>query len=165
MKWALYMKPGNINEQLMQLLKDTGAYLITLSVDSWKRGPEYWSQVEHFISTVKPFGIKLAVDFLTGFPYEEDDTVLRWLDLFRKSKPDSVGVNTYIRLHTAIRLTDIIMKDEKLGEYLLGETNDKTFITPVFFNRIPTDKLVQLINGDPLFRVEGVERGVNYSRL
>jgi radical SAM superfamily enzyme YgiQ (UPF0313 family) len=121
--------------------------------------------VEALIATAKPFGIKLAVDFLTGFPYEDDDTVLRWLDLFRKAKPDGVGVNTYIRLHTAIRLTNIIMKDEKLRDYLLGETHDKTFITPVFYNRIPTDKLVKLIDGDPLFRVEGVERGVNYSRI
>jgi len=165
LKWAVYLKPGNIDEQLMRLLKDTGVYLITLSVDSWKRGPEYRSQVEHFISTVKPFGIKLAVDFLTGFPYEDDDTVVRWLDLFRKAKPDSVGINTYIRLHTALRLTDIILKDTQLRECLLGDTHDKTFIKPVFYNRIPTDKLVQLINGDPLFRIEGVERGVNYSRV
>jgi len=165
MKWAVYMKPGNFNEQQMRLLKDTGVYLITLSVDSWKRGLEYQSQVEHFISTVKPFGIKLAVDFLTGFPYENDDTVLRWMDLFRKAKPDTVGINTYIRLHTALRLTDIILKDIQLRDSLLGDTHDKTFIKPVFYNRIPTDKLVQLINGDPLFRVEGVERGVNYSRV
>lgn len=165
MKWAVYMKPGNINEQQLQLLKDTGVYLITLSVDSWKRGLEYQSQVEHFISTVKPFGIKLAVDFLTGFPYENDDTVLRWMDLFRKAKPDTVGINTYIRLHTALRLTDIILKDIQLRDSLLGDTHDKTFIKPVFYNRIPTDKLVQLINSDPLFRIEGVERGVNYSRL
>jgi tRNA A37 methylthiotransferase MiaB len=165
MKWAVYMKPGNIDEQLMRLLKDTGVYLITLSVDSWKRGPEYRSQVEHFISTVKPFGIKLAVDFLTGFPYEDDDTAVRWLDLFRKAKPDSVGINTYIRLHIALRLTNIILKDIQLRDCLLGDIHDKTFIKPVFYNRIPTDKLVQLINGDPLFRVEGVERGVNYSRI
>ncbi len=165
MKWAVYMKPGNIDVHLMRLLKDTGVYLITLSVDSWKRGPEYRSQVEHFISAVKPFGIKLAVDFLTGFPYEDDDTVLRWLDLFRQAKPDSVGINTYIRLHTALRLTGIILKDIQLRDSLLGDTHDKTFIKPVFYNRIPTDKLAQLINKDPLFRIEGVERGVNYSRI
>jgi radical SAM superfamily enzyme YgiQ (UPF0313 family) len=165
MRWALYMKPENSSKDLMRLLKDTGVYLITLSVDSWKRSPEYWSNVEDIISTAKPFGIKLAVDFLTGFPFENDDTVLRWLDLFRQAKPDTVGINTYIRLHTALRLTDIIMKDPTLKNFLLGDTDDKTFIKPVFYNHIPTDKLVQLINGDPLFRIEGVERGVNYSRV
>jgi radical SAM superfamily enzyme YgiQ (UPF0313 family) len=165
MKWAVYMKPGNSSEDLMRLLKDTGVYLITLSVDSWERGPEYWVHVEQIISTAKTFGIKVAVDFLTGFPYEDDNTVLRWLDLFRQAKPDSVGINTYIRLYTSLRLTDIILKDIQLRDNLLGNTYDKTFIQPVFYNHIPKDKLVQLIDGDPLFRIEGVERGVNYSRI
>lgn len=33
-KWALYMKPGNYNRQLFNLLKELGAYIITLSVDT-----------------------------------------------------------------------------------------------------------------------------------
>jgi hypothetical protein len=164
-KWALYMKPGNSNEELMRLFKDTGVYLITLSVDSWKRGPEYWPHVQQIISTAEPFGIKVAVDFLTGFPYEDDDTVLRWLDLFRQAKPDSVGINTYIRLYASLRLTDIILKDTHLKDNLLGNIHDKTFVKPVFYNHISKDKLVPLIDGDPLFRIEGVERGVNYSRI
>jgi len=165
MKWAVYMKPGNSSEELMRLLKDTGVYLITLSVDSWKRSPEYWSRVEQIISTAKTFGIKVAVDFLTGFPYEDDMTVLRSLDFFRQAKPDSVGINTYIRLYTSIGLTDIILKDMQLKNNLLGTTHDRTFIQPVFYNHLSKDKLVQLINGDPLFRIEGIERGVNYSRI
>ena len=165
MKWAVYLKPVNSSEDLMRLLKDTGVYLITLSVDSWKRSPEYLSNVEQIISTAKPFGIKLAVDFLTGFPYEDDDTVLRWLDLFRKVKPDTVGINTYIRLYKSLRLTDVILKDMQLKTNLLGDTRDKTFIKPVFYNHIPKENLAQLIDGDPLFRIDGVERGVNYSRL
>jgi radical SAM superfamily enzyme YgiQ (UPF0313 family) len=165
MKWAVYMKPGNSSEDLLRLLKETGVYLITLSVDSWKRSHEYRSHVEHFIATARPLGIKLAVDFITGFPYENDDTVLRWLDLFRQARPDGVGINTYIRLYTSLRLTDIVLKDTELRKNLLGNTDDKTFIQPVFYNQISKNKLVQLINGDPLFRIEGVERGVNYSRL
>jgi len=165
MKWAVYMKPWNSSEDLMRLLKDTGVYLITLSADSWQRSPEYRSHVERIISAAKPFGIKVAVDFLTGFPYENDDTVLSWLDLFRGAGPDSVGINTYIRLYASLSLTDIILKDRQLRDHLLGNTHDTTFIQPVFYNHISKDKLIQLINGDPLFRVEGVERGVNYSRV
>lgn len=165
MKWALYMKPGNSGEDLIRLLKDTGAYLVTLSVDSWERGPGYHTQVGQIISAARSSGIKVAVDFLTGFPYEDDKVVLRWLDFFRRARPDSVGINTYIRLYSSLRLTDIILKDRKLRDSLVGNTDDTTFIQPVFYNRISKDKLVQLINGDPLFRVEGVERGVNYCRI
>ena len=164
-KWAVYMKPENISKHLMSLLRQTGVYLITLSVDSWKRPPDYWSNVEHFISTVKPFGIKIAVDFITGFPYEDDDTVLRWLDLFQRTKPDSVGINTYIRLYKSLRLTGIIMKDRNLRGNLMGNTKDRTFIKPVFYNHVNTEKLQQLIDGDDLFRIEGLEKGVNYSRV
>ena len=36
MKWTLYMKPTPYSERLFQLLNDSNAYLITLSVDSDK---------------------------------------------------------------------------------------------------------------------------------
>jgi hypothetical protein len=39
------------------------------------------------------------------------------------------------------------------------------FVKPVFYNHISTEKLKELINGDALFRIEGLERGVNYSRV
>ncbi len=164
-QWAVYMKPGNISKNLMSLMKETGIYLITLSVDSWKRRPDYWSAVERFISTAKQFGIKIAVDFLTGFPYETEETVLRYLDIFQRIKPDSVGINTYIRLYKSPRLTDIILKDTKLRDNLLGNTEDRAFIKPIFYNHISIDMIEQLISGDPLFRVEGLEKGVNYSRV
>lgn len=164
-QWAVYMKPGNVNRNLIGLLKETGVYLITLSVDSWKRPAEYWSDVENFISTAKVIGIKIVVDFLTGFPYEDERAIMRCLDFFRRAKPDSVGINTYIRLYKSLRLTDIILKDSKINSRIFGVTEDRTFIKPVFYNHISTDRLQQLIGGDPLFRIEGVEKGVNYSRV
>jgi radical SAM superfamily enzyme YgiQ (UPF0313 family) len=165
MQWALYMKPGNTSKDLFKLLKETGAYLITLSVDSWQRNNLYWSKVEEFISSAKSSGLKIAVDFLTGFPYESDDKIKRFIDFFRRTRPDSVGINTYIRLYKNLRITDIIMKDVKLRDYLLGNTSDRTFLKPVFYNHINADKLNLLINGDTLFRIEGLEKGVNYSRV
>ena len=164
-KWAVYMKPGNFNRKLFKLLKDTGVYLITLTVDSWQKCPEYWSDVERFIFSAKLWGIKTAVDFLTGFPYEDEDKVLEYLDLLRRVQPDSVGVNTYIRLYKSLRITQIIMNDEKLKNNLLGNVDDKTFVKPVFYNHINSEKLSELIKGDTLFRIEGLEKGVNYSRI
>jgi len=164
-RWAMYMKPGNFNRKLFKLLKDTGVYLITLTVDSWQKCPEYWSDVERFIFSAKLWGIKTAVDFLTGFPYEDEDKVLEYLDLLRRVQPDSVGVNTYIRLYKSLRITQIIMNDEKLKNNLLGNVDDKTFVKPVFYNHINSEKLSELIKGDTLFRIEGLEKGVNYSRI
>jgi radical SAM superfamily enzyme YgiQ (UPF0313 family) len=164
-KWAVYMKSGNSNKKLFRLLKDTGVYLITLSVDSYQKCSNYWTEIEKFIFGAKSYGIRVAVDFLTGFPYEKEDPIVECLNHFRRLQPDSVGVNTYIRLYKSLQITNIILKDRKLRDNLLGNTDDRTFVKPVFYNHISTEKLKQLINGDTLFRIEGLERGVNYSRV
>jgi len=163
-KWAVYMKPGNSNKKLFRLLKDAGVYLITLSVDSWQKCSNYWSEIEKFIFGAKSYGIKIIVDFLTGFPYEKEDDIIECLNQFRRLQPDSVGVNTYIRLYKSLQITNIILKDRNLRDNILGNTDDRTFVKPVFYNHIGTDKLKQLINGDVLFRIEGLKKGVNYCR-
>ncbi len=164
-RWAVYMKPANFNKKLFKLLKDAGVYLITLSVDSWKKCPLYWADYEKFIFGANSSGIKVAVDFLTGFPRETEDNLREHFDILRRPLPDSVGVNTYIRLYKTLQITDIILRDSDLRVHLLGDMEDKSFLKPIFYNHIDTDKLKQLIDGDPLFRVEGVEKGVNYGRI
>jgi len=164
-RWALYMKPAYAGKNLFRLLKDTGAYLITLTVDSWKKCPLYWEDYEKCVYRAKANGIRVAVDFLTGFPYEREDTLREYFDILRRPLPDSIGVNTYIRLYKALKLTDIISNDPELKNGLLGSADDPSFIKPVFYNQIDTAKLKQLIDGDPLFRIEGIEKGVNYTRI
>jgi len=164
-KWAVYMKPSNFNRSLFRLLRDAGVYLITLSVDSWKKCEHYWSDFEKFIFGAKACGIGIAVDFLTGFPYEKKDDMLQYLDLLRGPLPDSIGVNTYIRLYKSLQITNIVHSDAKLINHLSGHTGDDTFLRFVFYNHIDTDTLRELIKGDPLFRIEGLEKGVNYTRL
>ncbi len=164
-RWAVYMKPAEFNKTLLRLLKDTGVYLITLSMDSWKKCDLYWTDYEKFIFGAKSLGIKTAVDFLTGFPYETDIEIRGYFDTLRRPLPDSVGVNTYIRLYKKLQITEIILKDAALRARLSGRTDDATFIQPVFFNRFDTQKLGELIAGDPLFRIEGPEKGVNYGRI
>ena len=164
-RWAVYMKPSNFNRSLFKLLKDAGVYLITLSVDSWKKCEQYWSDFEKFVFGAKAYGIGIAVDFLTGFPYEKGEEILQYLDVLRRPLPDSVGINTYIRLYKSLQITNIIKSDPKLKDHLSGCTDDDTLLTPVFYNHIDTDTLKELINGDPLFRIEGPEKGVNYTRV
>jgi radical SAM superfamily enzyme YgiQ (UPF0313 family) len=164
-RWAAYMKPADFNKSLFRLMKETGAYLITLSMDSWKKCPLYWSDYEKFVFGARSSGIKVAVDFLAGFPYETDDNLLEYLDTLRRPLPDSIGVNTYIRLYKKLQITNIIRKDKSLISHLSGNTSGTNHITPVFYNHVPTEKLSRLINGDPLFRIEGLDKGVNYSRI
>ena len=85
--------------------------------------------------------------------------------MLKRPLPDSIGVNTYIRLYKALKITDIILKDPTLKNGLLGSTDDPSFIRPVFYNQIDTGRLKRLIDGDPLFRIEGIEKGVNYTRV
>jgi len=164
-RWAVYMKPADFNKSLFRLMKETGVYLITLSMDSWKKCPLYWSDYEKFIFGAKSLGIKVAVDFLAGFPYETDDTLLEHFDTLRRPLPDSIGVNTYIRLYTKLQITRIIQKDKSLKAHLLCSASGAKLICPVFYNHVTTEKLSRLINDDPLFRIEGLEKGVNYGRI
>ncbi|MFZ5908130.1 MAG: B12-binding domain-containing radical SAM protein [Nitrospirota bacterium] len=164
-QWAAYMKPANFDAKLFRLMKETGVYLVTVTVDSWKKCPMYWVDVEKFLFSAKSCGMKVAVDFLTGFPYEKETEILEYLDTLRRPLPDSIGVNTYIRLYKALRITDIVMSDRQLHPYLIDTERDPTCIQPVFYNQIPTGRLKELLRGDPIFRIEGIEQSVNYSRI
>jgi len=162
--WALYMKPAHHNRKLFWLMKATGVSLITLSVDSWKKCPLYWDEIEKIVFSAKSNGIRIVVDFLTGFPYEDDDTVKFYLDLFRRIQPDSIGINTYIRLYKSLRITDIIARDPALKANITGCLEDESLVHPVFYNQLLVERLQEMIKDEPMFRVEGFERAVNYNR-
>jgi hypothetical protein len=85
-------------------------------------------------------------------------------DNMRRPMPDSIGVNTYIRLYETLPLKSIIFKNAALRGKLTGDTGDRTLIKPVFYNHINTEMLGQIIDGDPIIRIEGPEKRVNYSR-
>ena len=164
LRWTLYMKPGNFNQKLFRLMRETGVYLITLTIDSFKKCPLYWSDIEKIIFNAKTNRIRISIDFLTGFPYE-DEELLKWcIDFFRRLQPDRVNINTYIRLYRTLTITKIINKDPSLAGSLKGNTDDKTMIRPVFFNCIQREQLRKYIGDDPVFKIEGEEQGVNYTR-
>jgi len=89
-------------------MKETGVYLITLTVDSFNKCSMYWSDVEKVVFNAKTNGISLAVDFLAGFPYEKENVLIECLDLFRRVQPDVVNINTYIRLYKTLKVTQIV---------------------------------------------------------
>jgi radical SAM superfamily enzyme YgiQ (UPF0313 family) len=162
--WTLYMKPSNYSRKLFQLMKETGVSLITLTVDSWKKCPLYWTDIEKIIFSARSHGIRIVLDFLTGFPYEDEDAMKLYLDLFRRLQPDSVGINTYIRLYKPLLVTAVILGDKSLQTRITGNMEDRTFIRPVFYNHIISERLLELLAGDPLFRIEGQDAEVNYTR-
>ena len=165
MQWAVYMKPSDFSRNLLKLMKDTGVYIITLTVDTWKKCAAYWTDIEKFVFTAKPMGIKIAIDFLTGFPHEKEEEMIEALNTLRRIQPNSISVNTYIRLYKTLPITKIIENDPSLQKFLLGNTEDNTYIKPVFYNQVTTERLKEIIGDDPLFRIEGLEKGVNYLRV
>lgn len=165
LRWALYMRPGIYNKRLFSLLKKSGAYLITLSVDTWSRCPEYWQDVETMVFLAKRAGIRISIDFLAGFPYESDDDINEALDLFRRVEPDEVVVNVFIRLYESTKMRALLARDPALVRHCLSLDNGNgSFLTPCFFNRVPLDRLREMLGADPLFRIAGEEKVVNYQK-
>lgn len=165
LRWAVYMKPTNYNRKLFRLMKETGVYLITLTVDSFNKCSLYWSDIEKIIFNAKSNGISLAVDFLAGFPYEKENVLIECLDLFRRVQPDVVNINTYIRLYRSLKVTQTVMKDSTLRPYLIGAADDGSMIKPIFYNHVSAERLEELIEGDSIFKIAGREKGVNYSNV
>lgn len=164
MQWALYMKPANYNQKLFRLMKETGVHLITLTIDSFRKCPLYWHDTEKIIFNARSNGLGIVVDFLTGFPYEENSQLTWCLDFFRRLQPDRVNINTFIRLYKRLTITKIIERDEALKRHILGSMNDSEMIMPIFYNQTDQAWLRECISGDSIFRIEGDEKGVNYTR-
>lgn len=164
-KWAVYMKPDNFNKKLFHLMKETGVYLITLTVDTYKKCDMYWSDIERFIFSAKSTGIKVVIDLLTGFPYEKESEIKQHLDNIRRPLPDSININTYIRLYKNTRISKMILSDRNLRQNLINYSSNEKLIKPVFFNQIDMEKLRQIIDSDPIFKIDGAEKGVNYCRI
>lgn len=164
MQWSLYMKPANYNQKLFRLMRETGVNLITLTIDSFRKCPLYWIDAEKIIFNAKSNGIRVTVDFLTGFPYEDVDLLAWCLDFFRRLQPDRVNINTFIRLYKPLMITKIVESDDSLKAHILGNRDNRAMILPIFYNHIDPEWLRQCIACDRIFKIEGDEKGVNYTR-
>lgn len=164
-RWSLYLKPAEHNRKLFRLMAAAGVTLITLSVDSFNKCPVYWTDTEKIIFSARAEGIRIAVDFITGFPYEDADSLSWSLDFFRRLQPDTVNVNTYLRLYRTLKITDIIAVDPSLHKDLIGWSDRENLVRPVFYNRIPQETVRNMIQGDGLFRIDVSGEGVNYTRF
>lgn len=165
LRWAVYMKPGTCNPRMVELLSGSGAYLVTLTVDTFQREERYWSDVESMIALCRDAGIRTSIDFLTGFPGESEDVVKKSLDFFTKARPDEVVVNVFLRLYESLAVTRIVQADHSLSRFVTGQNNgDGLLLHPVFYNHVPVEKLKETIGGDRMFRIAGDEKVVNYQK-
>lgn len=162
-RWAIYMKSAPFDDDLFRLLSKSGANLVTLSLPT---GAKYLESTREIRRLTMKYGIRLAVDFLCGFPGETVDMVRKTIETLREIGPDTVGVNSTIRLSPGIPWAEKVLCAEKEKERLKGALKDNShMVRPVFYNHITVDMLQEIIGDDPLFHIEGFERTSNYERI
>ncbi len=162
-RWALYMKTEPYDEALFGLLARSGAHLVTLSIPT---GAAWHRHVRSIRNMARENGIRLVVDYLCGLPGETPETIRSDIDALKSIDPDSVGVNSSFRLYPGLEVTDTILGDPDLYQYLSADARERTdFVRPAFFTMITVNMLRDIIDGDPRFTIEGFERSSNYERL
>ncbi|MFX1408257.1 MAG: radical SAM protein, partial [Promethearchaeota archaeon] len=167
MRWALYMKPYPYNEYLFQVLHDSNAYLITLSVDSDERiqalNNYSYKDLAKIIEFCNEYEIDLAIDLLTGYPDESLESTKKCLKFFENNPPKTVGISFYYRIYKNTELAELIQKDPNLQTDLITSyTNNKNYLFPIFYNNLNQQTLEELISDNDLFRIAGLTPGVNY---
>ena len=163
MRWVLYMKSSPYDEELFRLLSKSGARLITLSLPCGRDSLVHAGEIRRLC---KKYGIRLAVDFLCGFPGETVESIRNVIETLRHIRPDTVGVNSVIRLYPGAYVTRKVWRSADFRKSLCGPLEDNpSFVHPVFYKSISIDCLREIIGDDPLFKIEGFERTTNYERL
>jgi len=162
-EWSLYMRSWPFDEELFRLLARSGANLVTLSLPT---GEDWLNRTQKLIRHARDNGIKLAIDLLVGFPWQTRDNVTQIIDSLRSFEPSTVGINSIFRLLKGLPLTRHVMSSPVHRAHLLGAVDDNPdFLRPVFYRWLDTDMLRDIIDGDPLFKIEGFERTSNYERV
>jgi hypothetical protein len=165
LSWSPYMKPLPCDAELLRLIAGSGARCITLSVDSRSlySGVYDLPALGDFIKGAKAEGIRVCVDLLVGFPDEGLEEIRGLIEFLKRERPDTVGINSWMRLYKYTELGRQIMAERPAKGRIEG--NDPDCLKPVFYNWLDEDACNSLIGGDPIFRIEGRERLSNYERL
>ena len=167
LKWALYMKPYPYSEELFQLLSESNAYLITLSVDSFKKIQQFNSysceNLAEIINYCKKYKIKLAIDLLTGYPFESIESIKEMINFFKINRPSTVGISFYYRLSKYTSLGQLIKQTPSLQNDLTRPySKDDNCLEPIFYSQNNQQQIEELISDDDLFKIAGLAIGVNY---
>jgi radical SAM superfamily enzyme YgiQ (UPF0313 family) len=170
LKWALYMKPTPYNENLFELLHESKAYLITLTVDSDERiqkSNNYdYNDLTRIVDYCQEYGIKLAIDLFIGYPNEPLESVIKMINFFKINRPFTVGISFNYRVYNHTPLANLIKTNPSLQmklnkPYSLAEN----FLEPIFYSQLSQKTIEDLIDQDDLFKVAGITPGVNYQQI
>ncbi len=163
--WSLYMKPLPHDEKLFHLLAAAGASSLTLSVDSRSLygGAYDLLDLQSAIFLAQREGVEVAVDLLVGFPGETMEELRDVFDFFRGVRPETVGVNAWLRVFKYTGLGVSMRGRRPPAGIVAGD--DPDYVRPVYYSWMTQDDCRELIAGDGLFRIEGLERRSNYERL
>ena len=168
-KWTLYMKPYPFDKELFQLLSNSNASLITLSLDSdqniQSENRYSYNDLEKIIEYCKKYGIELAIDLLTGYPEESVESTKKVIRFFTKNRPKTVGINFYYRLLRNTKITLLIEENPAMQKQLTRPYKEnENYLTPIFYSQYKKEDIEKLISGDSLFKIPGIAPGVNYQQ-
>lgn len=163
LRWAAYLKTAPYDEELFRLMRASGVHLITVSHPTGPRGLEHLNTIRRM---THKHNIRLAVDYLCGLPGDTLESVRYSVAELRRIGPDTVGVNSALRLYPGLALTDRILADPQLRPALSQPVSRPIdCLRPVFCQHITVQQLQDIIGDDPRFRIEGFDRRTNYQRL
>lgn len=163
LKWALYMRPGHFSPALFELLRKSGAYLVTLSVDTCEHPDSYLNNVSEMIQLAKENGISTCVDLLAGLPDEEESLLERTLETLSKAGPKETVINTTLRLQEALPITRKVLDSEAHRRHIIDNgAGLDSLLHPVFYQRLTPDDIRKLTCNDPDIRIAGEDKIVNY---
>ncbi|TXT60671.1 MAG: Radical SAM superfamily enzyme [Promethearchaeota archaeon] len=169
MEWTLYMKPTPYFEHLFELLSQSKAYLITLSVDSdprIQRANKYsYYELEKIIEFCDKYNLKLAIDLLIGYLGESMDSIKRIITFFKRKRPLTVSISFNFRIFANTELAGIITATPSYHKHLSRTlTKQEGFVEPIFFSQLSLKDVEKLIEDDSLFKIAGMFTGVNYQQ-
>ncbi|MFO8018070.1 MAG: cobalamin-dependent protein [Promethearchaeia archaeon] len=165
--WTLYMKPYPYTEQLFRALRDSGANLITLSVDSdnriQKQNRYTLDDVKMILDYGNKYGIDIAIDLLTGYPGEPVNSTKKIIKFFKNNRPKTVGVSFIYRIYENTPLGDLIQNSPSLKHGIIKSySGDLNLLKPTFYVQLKREFLENLFKDDDLFQLAGLKEGVNY---
>lgn len=166
-----YFRPVPMDPQMMKLMRESGFNKITLSVNSWdlsaESSPYTGKDVQRFIRLAKEEGISIAVDLLVGYPGEDADSVKTAIETVGNARPDTVGINPYIRLYDQTPAVEDALESArgKKGRIIGNLEENPEILKPVFYLGIDISWLEKVIESESTFVLEGSSKTVNYERI
>lgn len=163
--WTLYMKPEPFSEELFRRLHQSGADMLTLSMDTQDISQSFLGMIGDFLALANRYHLKAAIDLSTGFPYEDIRHAEVMIDFLDQQPVQTVGVNFYYRVYPGTGLYRTLRDHDDLKRFLLHSSTDEDFLSPVFFNYFDIDRMKKITGNRKKFRIEGFEKTTNYQRL